>query len=158
MVEVSGFKFYAMAGIMMIAGLAMVFGKTCSEKLAVKIKPLYLTAIMLTIMLASSLMIVLMAESPYAALILMFVGVFGFSGIVLPEQKMGEASSETTDVTQSALYLTTLSIGNAVGATIGALPMAMGHSVEFAALPAVIILSSALGILYYIYKTAPNLR
>ncbi len=152
MVEVAGFKFYAMAGIMMIVGLAMVIGKTSSEKLAIKIKPLYLITIMLGVMLFASLFIVFMADCPYAALVLMFLGVFGFSGIVLPEQKIGEQSPETAEITKSALYLSGLSIGNAVGATIGAIPMVMGYSVEFAAVPAVIILGVALGLVYYLHK------
>ena len=107
---------------------------------------------MLGIMLFSSIFIIFMADCPYATLILMFCGIFGFSGIVLPEQKMGEENPQTAEVTKSAIYLTSLSFGNAVGATLGALPMVIGYSVEFSAVPAVIILASSLALLYYFYQ------
>ena len=155
MVETAGFKFYAMAGIMMIAGLAMVIGKTSSEKLSAFVKPLYLLAIMLGLMFVASLLLIFLSESPYAALILLFIGIFGFSGIVLPEQKLGEENSQTEEISQSAFYLMTLSAGNALGAMVGALPMIWGYSVEFSAVPAVIILATALGLVYYFWsKTA----
>jgi len=151
MVETAGFKFYAMAGIMMIAGVAMIVGKTCSDKLATKIKPLHLLVVMLGVMLLASLLLIFLAESAYAALVLMFVGIFGFSGIVLPEQKLGEQINETKEITNNAIYLTTLSLGNAIGATIGALPMVIGYAVEFSVVPAILMLASALGLLYYFY-------
>ncbi|MBQ8436272.1 MAG: MFS transporter [Alphaproteobacteria bacterium] len=158
MVETAGFKFYAMAGIMMIAGLAMVLGKTSSEKLALKIKPIYLMAIMLGLMLFSSLLFMFIADCPYAALVLMFVGILGFSGSVLPEQKLGEDKAETVGITNSVMYLTILSFGNIIGAVIGAFPMAIGYAVEFSAFPAVIMLSAALVLLYYIYKSTQIMK
>ena len=154
MVETAGFKFYAMAGIMMIAGLAMIIGKTSSEKLATKIKPINMLAVMLGVMLFTSLLLIFFAESAYGALVLMFVGILVFSGIVLPEQKLGEEKSETSEITNSAIYLTILSLGNAIGATIGALPMVIGYAVEFSAVPAVLMLASALGLLYYFYQNS----
>lgn len=152
MVETAGFKFYAMAGIMMIAGVAMIIGKTCSEKLSSVLKPVNLLAIMLGIILSASLLLIFLAESAYAALILMFVGIFGFSAIVLPEQKLGAERVVTSEISNNAIYLSALSLGNAIGATIGALPMVIGYAVEFSALPATLILTAALVTLYYFYK------
>lgn len=58
MVEIAGFKFYAMAGIMMIAGGGMVLGNMVSGKLSNTFSPIYLTAGMIGIMFVSSLLMI----------------------------------------------------------------------------------------------------
>ena len=88
MVEIAGFKFYAMAGIMMIAGGGMVLGNMVSGKLSNTFSPVYLTAGMIGIMFVSSLLMIFLAPYPYAALALMFAGVFGLFGVSGPEQDL----------------------------------------------------------------------
>jgi len=152
MVEIAGFKFYAMAGIMMIAGGGMVLGNIASGKLSNTVSPVYLTAGMIGVMFISSLLMIFLAPYPYAALALMFAGVFGLFGVSGPEQDLIIDNSEGGEILGASSAQVAFNLGNALGAYFGGLPMTFGYSVEYSGVPGILLTGLGLVTIYYFYK------
>lgn len=145
MVNVAGFKFYDMPAIMMLAGLGMVLGNYISGKLSDSISPISMTVIMISLMCLSSILMIFMAATPYIALALMFTGVFGLFGVSGPEQDLIIDVSTGGEILGASSAQVAFNLGNALGAYFGGLPVLMGHSVEYSAIPGVIL--TAVGVI-----------
>lgn len=152
MIDVAGFKFYAMAGIMMVAGLGMVLGNYTSGRLSSRISPTRLTAIMIFLMFAASLLMMFAAPHPYAALALMFIGVFGLFGVSGPEQFLIIDVAEGGEILGASSAQVAFNLGNALGAYFGGIPIFLGLSPEFSAAPGVILTALGLVTIYYFHR------
>lgn len=152
MIDVAGFKFYAMAGIMMVAGLGMVLGNYTSGRLSSRISPTRLTAIMIFLMFAASLLMMFAAPHPYAALALMFIGVFGLFGVSGPEQFLIIDVAEGGEILGASSAQVAFNLGNALGAYFGGIPIFLGLSPEFSAVPGVILTALGLVTIYYFHR------
>lgn len=139
MVDTAGFKFYEMPGIMMIAGLGMVLGNYISGKLSIYISPVKLTAAMIALMSFASVLMIFMAPFSYAALFLMFLGVFGLFGVSGPEQYLIIETSPGGEILGASSAQVAFNLGNALGAWFGGIPMIMGFGVQYSAVPGVLL-------------------
>lgn len=152
MVDTAGFKFYEMPGIMMIAGLGMVLGNYVSGKLSNHISPVKLTAGMIMLMTFVSILMIFMAPMPYAALLLMFAGVFGLFGVSGPEQYLIIETSPGGEILGASSAQVAFNLGNALGAYFGSIPMMMGFGVQYSAVPGVLLTLGGLVTIYYFGK------
>lgn len=156
MVNIAGFKFYSMPGIMMLAGLGMVIGNYASGRLSDVISPVYVTAIMIGLMFISGVLMFFFAANSYLALALMFAGVFGLFGVSGPEQDLIIDASAGGAVLGASSAQVAFNLGNAVGAYLGGLPIDFGYSAEYSALPGAVLsilgLITVLGFNHYYRK------
>ena len=152
MVDVAGFKFYSMAGIMILAGLGMVLGNYASGKLSSFITPVRLTMIMICLMFLSALLMVFWAPYPYAALALMFLGAFGLFGVSGPEQYLIIETSKGGEILGASGAQVAFNLGNAIGAFLGGLPISLGYSAEYSAFPGIFLTLAGLAVIYYFNK------
>lgn len=139
MVNIAGFQSHSMSMIMLLSGIGMVLGNFISGKLSDKFSPVIITKIMVCLMLAASVTMVLFATSSYAALAIMFTGVFGLFGATGPEQDLIIETSEGGEILGASSAQIAFNLGNALGAYVGGLSAVMGYRIEYSASPGIIL-------------------
>lgn len=152
MVKTAGFPFYFMAGIMMLSGLGMVLGNFISGRLSLFISPVRITVIMLSCIFFASAFMFWAAPYPYAALIVMFIGVLGLFGVSGPEQYLIIETSKGGEILGASGAQVAFNLGNALGAFFGGLPISLGYPVQSSAFSGVIFGILSLVTVYYFGK------
>lgn len=149
MLHEAGFSAAQMSWVMVVAGLGMVLGNIFSGKLSLYLSPTKLTAIMIIIMFTASLSMIFSAHSQILALAVMFLGVFGLFGVSGPEQYLIIDTAKGGEILGASGAQVAFNLGNAVGAYVGGLPIAMGYANSFSALPGVFLTVLGLITIYY---------
>ena len=149
MLHEAGFSAAQMSWVMVVAGLGMVLGNIFSGKLSFYLSPTKLTAIMIIIMFTASLSMIFSAHSQIPALAVMFLGVFGLFGVSGPEQYLIIDTAKGGEILGASGAQVAFNLGNAVGAYVGGLPIAMGYANSFSALPGLFLTVLGLITIYY---------
>lgn len=153
MVNISKFPPHSMAWIMALSGLGMVMGNYISGRLSTFISPVTLSALMIGLMFVASVLMFFAAAYSYLALALMFIGVFGLFGVSGPEQFLIIDTSEGGgEILGASSAQVAFNLGNALGAFFGGLPMELGYSVEYSALPGCVLSLAGLITIFYFGK------
>ncbi|GAB3655397.1 MFS transporter AraJ [Echinicola sediminis] len=125
--EVAGHPESVVPYAMVLAGLGMVFGNFIGAKMAEKFSPIYAVIITLTLislMLAAN---TFLAYDKTAVLIMTFLIGAGSFCIVTPAQMVIIKASKGGETLGSSLNQSSFNIGNALGAYLAGLPIAMGY-------------------------------
>ncbi|WP_200976989.1 MFS transporter [Echinicola sp. 20G] len=112
---------------MILAGLGMVFGNFIGAKLAEKMLPIY--AVMITLVMMALMLVAntYLATDKTAVLIMTFIiGTVSFC-LVTPIQIVIIKASKGAETLGSSLNQSSFNIGNALGAYLAGLPIAMGY-------------------------------
>lgn len=149
MLNEAGFAPEQMSMVMVVAGLGMVLGNMFSGKLSLYLSPVKLTAIMILIMFVASVSMVLGAANSVLALVIMFFGVFGLFGVSGPEQYLIIDTAKGGEILGASGAQVSFNLGNAIGAYIGGLPIAMGYATSTSALPGIGLTILGLITIYY---------
>ena len=104
---------------------------------------------MIIIMFTASLSMIFSAPSQIPALAVMFLGVFGLFGVSGPEQYLIIDTAKGGEILGASGAQVAFNLGNAVGAYVGGLPIAMGYANSFSALPGVFLTVLGLITIYY---------
>ena len=153
MVNIAKFPPHSLAWIMALSGLGMVMGNYISGRLSTFISPVTLSALMIGLMFVASVLMFFAAAYSYLALALMFIGVFGLFGVSGPEQFLIIDTSEGGgEILGASSAQVAFNLGNALGAFFGGLPMELGYSVEYSALPGCVLSLAGLITIFYFGK------
>jgi len=125
--EVAGHPESVVPYAMVLAGLGMVFGNFIGAKMAERFSPIYaviITLILITFMLVAN---TFLAYDKIAVLVMTFLIGAGSFCIVTPVQMVIIKASKGGETLGSSLNQSSFNIGNALGAYLAGLPIAMGY-------------------------------
>ena len=127
MTEVAGYGKNQITFIMIVAGLGMAVGNFIGGRLADTFSPLKTTALLLSAMIISLIIIANISQYKIPALILTFTtGAIAFA-VISPMQMLMINAAKGSEMIASAVLQATANFGNAIGAFLGGLPIAMGY-------------------------------
>jgi DHA1 family arabinose polymer transporter-like MFS transporter len=127
MTEVSRFPAAYVPYIMMLVGLGMVVGNVVGGKLADRVKPVTACLALLLIMAATLLAIFLFSSNQAASLLLTFLAGSWSLALAAPIQILMIQSSKGAEMLGASVTQAAFNIGNALGAFLGGLPIALGY-------------------------------
>jgi MFS transporter, DHA1 family, arabinose polymer utilization protein len=126
MTEVSGFSANDVSYILIVAGLGMVVGNIAGGRLADRVAPLK-AVIMLLIVMAITLMIIyFVSEYKVLSVIMTFIAGGCALAIGAPIQILMIQTSKGAEMIGASATQSAFNIGNALGAFLGGIPIAMG--------------------------------
>ncbi|WBU88934.1 MFS transporter [Cellulophaga omnivescoria] len=127
--DVTKYPEYMIGYAMILAGLGMVAGNFLGAKLTEKLSPMRAVITSLGLMATVLIINALVAASPVLVLILTFIiGAISFS-VVTPLQMAIINASKGSEMLGSSMNQSAFNMGNASGAFLAGLPIAMGYSV-----------------------------
>jgi DHA1 family arabinose polymer transporter-like MFS transporter len=127
MTEVVGFSADSVTYIMVIAGAGMAVGNFVGGRLADRFSPLKTTSSLLVSMIASLLLIVVLAHFKAPSLVMTFLtGGVAFA-IIAPMQMLMIRAAKGSEMLASSVLQASANIGNALGAYLGGLPLRAGY-------------------------------
>lgn len=130
--NVSGYPESMVSYAMIIAGLGMVVGNFLGAKMAEKLSPMKAIIISLTMMVIALIINTLIAHNPIAILVLTFIiGIISFS-VSTPLQMAIINASKGSEMLGSSMNQSAFNMGNASGAYLAGLPIAMGYGITSA--------------------------
>ncbi|QWX82656.1 MFS transporter [Cellulophaga sp. HaHaR_3_176] len=130
--DVTGYPESMVGYAMILAGLGMVVGNFLGAKMAEKLTPMKAVVISLSMMVLALLINTIVATSPIGILILtFFIGMISFT-VATPIQMAIINSSKGSEMLGSSMNQSAFNMGNASGAYLAGLPIAMGHSITSA--------------------------
>jgi DHA1 family arabinose polymer transporter-like MFS transporter len=130
MTEVAGFSASAITPIMIVAGVGMAVGNYMGGKLADRFSPLYTTSCLLIAMVGALVLVALLTPFQVPALIMTFVtGVIAFA-VISPMQMLMIQAAKGSEMLASSAIQASSNMGNALGAFLGGLPLAMGYGYQ----------------------------
>jgi DHA1 family arabinose polymer transporter-like MFS transporter len=128
MTEVAGFSKNTITLIMITAGLGMALGNFIGGRLADKYSPIKTTTLLLTAMVVALLIITQVSQFKVPAIIMTFItGAVAFA-VISPMQMLMINASKGSEMIASAVLQATANFGNAIGAFLGGIPLALGYS------------------------------
>lgn len=126
-IEVAGFKETHVGYILVLAGVGMTVGNVIGAKVADRISPIRAVIFFLSLMVVALIANAMLAESKVALLIMTFIiGALAFS-IASPVQMTMIKASKGSEMLGSSLNQSAFNMGNALGAYLGGVPIAMGY-------------------------------
>lgn len=130
--DVAGWGEYMVGYAMILAGLGMVVGNFVGAKMAELISPLKAVALSLTAMVGLLLLNSVLAFNPYVVLVMTFLmGLAAFT-VSTPIQMAIINTAKGNEMLGSSMNQSAFNMGNASGAYLAGLPMALGFSVVYA--------------------------
>jgi len=130
--DVSGYPESMVSYAMVIAGIGMVVGNFLGAKMAEKLTPMKAIIISLAMMVIALLINTLIAKDPIAILVLTFlIGIISFS-VSTPLQMAIINASKGSEMLGSSMNQSAFNMGNASGAYLAGLPIAMGYGITSA--------------------------
>jgi len=127
MTEVAGYGKNKITFIMIIAGLGMALGNFIGGRLADKFSPLKTTTLLLSTMIVCLLIIAEISQYKISALVMTFItGAVAFA-VISPMQMLMINAAKGSEMIASAVLQATANFGNAIGAFLGGIPIAMGY-------------------------------
>lgn len=158
-IEVAGFKETHVGYILVLAGVGMTVGNVIGAKVADRISPIRAVIFFLSLMVVALIVNAMLAESKVALLIMTFIiGALAFS-IASPVQMTMIKASKGSEMLGSSLNQSAFNMGNALGAYLGGVPIAMGYgfaSADF--IGAAMAVSGILIAAYIVYLRRRNSR
>lgn len=127
MTEVGGFDADKVPYILVLAGFGMVVGNIFGGKLADKISPIKACLILLLLMASTLMLIFFTAESKTMALITTFIAGSLSLAVGAPIQILMIKTAKEAEMLGAAATQAAFNIGNALGAFLGGVPIAMGY-------------------------------
>jgi DHA1 family arabinose polymer transporter-like MFS transporter len=127
MTDVSRFPPAYVPYIMMLVGLGMFVGNVVGGKLADRFSPLTACFVLLLAMAATLLGIFFGSENQVSALVLTFIAGSCSLALAAPIQILMIQSSKGAEMLGASVTQAAFNIGNALGAFLGGLPLAMGY-------------------------------
>src|SRR5690606_22566860 len=125
--EVAGHPSSMISLAMTLAGVGMVFGNLLGAKLAEKFVPIHAVIVVLTLMVVVLVANTFLADHKLGVLVMTFViGVVAFC-ISTPLQMTMINSTKGSEMLGSSLNQSAFNLGNASGAYLASLPIAMGY-------------------------------
>jgi DHA1 family arabinose polymer transporter-like MFS transporter len=128
MTDVSRFPPTYVPYIMMLVGLGMFVGNVIGGKLADRVSPLTACFVLLVAMATTLLGIFLGSENQVVSLVLTFIAGSCSLAIAAPIQILMIQSSKGAEMLGASVTQAAFNIGNALGAFLGGLPLAMGFA------------------------------
>ncbi|SMC50714.1 MFS transporter [Cellulophaga tyrosinoxydans] len=117
---------------MILAGLGMVVGNFLGAKMAEKLKPLNAVVLSLGMMVLALLANTIVATHPIGILVLTFIiGIISFT-VATPIQMAIIKASEGSEMLGSSMNQSAFNMGNASGAYLAGIPIAMGFEITAA--------------------------
>ena len=130
----AGFSPGSISLLMILAGLGMVTGNLISGPLSDRFRPGRVTCCLQFIASAALLLTFFFAGTGWVAAVLMFICCACLFGIGSPEQYLIVKHSEGGEMLGGCCIQGAFNLGNAVGASLGGIPVAMGLGYNFPAL------------------------
>ena len=127
MTEVSGFEADQVPYILILAGAGMVVGNLAGGRLADKIRPVIACLVLLLCMAFVLLMIYFSSENQVMSLLLTFLAGGLSLAIAAPIQILMINTARGAEMLGAAATQAAFNIGNALGAFLGGIPIAMGY-------------------------------
>ena len=125
--EVAGHPSSMISIAMTLAGLGMVVGNLLGAKLAEKFVPIHAVIIVMVLMVISLITLTFVAENKIAVLVMTFViGMVAFC-FSTPLQMTMINSTKGSEMLGSSLNQSAFNMGNASGAYLASLPIALGY-------------------------------
>ncbi|MGV3761526.1 MFS transporter [Parapedobacter sp.] len=127
MTKVAGFSESSMTYILMLAGLGMFFGNLLGGRLADLVSPAKASVMLLTAMVVALVVLHYLAVYPMPALVMTFL--LGGTSFALgaPIQMLMINTAKGAEMLAASVSQASFNIGNALGAFLGGLPIAMGY-------------------------------
>ncbi|HEY9116821.1 MAG TPA: MFS transporter [Roseivirga sp.] len=126
--EVGGFAEHHVSYIMVLAGAGMSVGLVIGAKVADRISPIKAVVFFLCLMVVALIINTLIAENQVALLIMTFVIAALAFCLASPIQMTMINSSKGSEMLGSSLNQSAFNMGNASGAYLAGLPIALGYS------------------------------
>lgn len=137
LVNVSGFAPKYMSVLMFVSGLGMYFGNLFAGKLSDKYTPAKVSEFTQLTSFVALLLLFFFAKVQIIAVILVFVCSFCLFALSAPQQILIVEVSKGGEVLGSSLAPLAFTLGNAIGAVAGGLPLEHGLGYEYAPLAGV---------------------
>lgn len=127
MTKVAGFSESSMTYILMLAGLGMFFGNLLGGRLADLVSPAKASLLLLAAMVVALVVMHYVAPYPIPALAMTFL--LGGTAFALgaPIQMLMINTAKGSEMLAASVSQASFNIGNAMGAFLGGLPIAMGY-------------------------------
>jgi len=125
--EVAGFDSKYVGYIMVLAGAGMSIGLVIGAKVADRVSPIKAVIFFLIIMVIALIVNTLVAENKVALLIMTFIIAALAFAVASPVQMTMINSSKGSEMLGSSLNQSAFNMGNASGAYLAGLPIAMGY-------------------------------
>tara|TARA_R110002050_G_scaffold56512_1_gene126968 strand:+ start:57842 stop:59044 length:1203 start_codon:yes stop_codon:yes gene_type:complete len=130
--NISGYPESMVGYAMILAGLGMVVGNFLGAKMAEKLTPMKAIVISLAMMVIALLVNTVIAGDPIAILVLTFIiGMISFT-VATPIQMAIINASKGSEMLGSSMNQSAFNMGNASGAYLAGLPIAMGYEITSA--------------------------
>ncbi|MEC3879992.1 MFS transporter [Parapedobacter sp. 10938] len=127
MTKVAGFSESSMTYILMLAGLGMFFGNLVGGRLADLVSPAKAAIMLLTAMVVALITLHYVAVYPIPSLVMTFLlGGITFA-LGAPIQMLMINTAKGSEMLAASVSQASFNIGNALGAFLGGLPIAMGY-------------------------------
>jgi len=153
MTDVSRFPAAYVPYIMMLVGLGMVVGNVVGGKLADRVKPVTACLLLLLAMAATLVAIFFVSENQIASLVLTFLAGSWSLALAAPIQILMIQSSKGAEMLGASVTQAAFNMGNALGAFLGGLPIAMGYGYTSPALVGVGMALVGAGFAYVLART-----
>lgn len=158
LVNVSGFSPKSMSALMFVSGLGMYFGNFFAGKLSDKYTPARVSELTQLTSFVALILLFFFAKVQIVAVLLIFVCSFCLFALSAPQQILIVDVAKGGEVLGSSLAPLAFTLGNAVGAIAGGLPIEHGLGFEYAPLVGSGFALSGFVLLYFFRKiiTAKN--
>jgi DHA1 family arabinose polymer transporter-like MFS transporter len=153
MTDVSRFPATYVPYIMMLVGLGMFVGNVIGGKLADRFSPLTAATTLLLAMAATLLGIFFWSENQVSSLVLTFIAGSCSMAVAAPIQILMIQSSRDAEMLGASVTQAAFNTGNALGAFLGGLPIAIGYGYTSPALVGVGMAVAGAGFAYVLTLT-----
>ena len=150
--EVSNIPEKYISLIMILSGGGMCLGNILGGKLADRFSPSLIAASVQGIATLALVLIILFAQNPILSVVLMCICTASLFAISAPQQMLLIKNAKGGEMLGASCSQISFNLGNALGAFIGAFPIAFGFGYRFCALPGAIFTFLAALALFYFYK------
>ncbi len=145
--EHSGIPVEWLSMMMVIAGAGMVIGNLSGGTLSDKIGPGHTGRLLQIGMCFCLICIMQFSHISSLSVVLMFIATFCLFGVGSPQQLLLLRFSKGGELLGGAMIQLAFNFGNAIGAYLGGIPLSMGHTYNYTAIPGIVM--TAIGILCY---------
>ncbi len=161
MTTVSGFNSHDLGYIMILAGTGMVAGNIVGGKLSDRFSPALVAMITQAVIIVVLVLIFGFSHYSVLALFLMFISTVCLFAVSAPQQLLLFQNSKGGEMLGGSLAQVGFNLGNAIGAFLGGIPITMGYSYNYTAIPGIVMAILGFSLLFYYFskhKTKTTVR
>lgn len=152
MTTVSGFSESSMGWVMVWAGLGMVLGNLVSGKLSDMYSPARVAMVIQALVVVTMVLMFYFSGYKWIGFMLLFLSTGCLFALSAPQQILVLQNSKGGEMLGGSLAQVGFNLGNALGAYFGGIPITLGYTYNYTAMPGILMALLGFLLLFYYFR------